>query len=344
MTQIPRILLSGFFLLGVFVPALDLAFGFLPRRESTEKRGLAEPPRPDATPLLEIPRAMDAWISDHFGFRNQLVRAWNRFQVTLLRSSPDPDAIVGSDGWLFYASYGDGADIRDFLGRIPLSQDELAARVASIEERRAALAARGITYLFTVAPNKETIYPERVPLVRTPQHVTRLDQLVRVLRGQPQLAFLDLRPVLAAERARRDVYFVTDSHWNWVGSWAAFRAILAQLAEMRSGVPPMPEHAVRFAAQPASGGDVAALLGLGEDLPDVTQEWEWVGDPPYSPLRVVVLGDSFAEYIQPYFEGVFEYVNPMKEVVRGGFELDAILAQDPDVVIEQHAERYLVEW
>lgn len=150
--------------------------------------------------------------------------------------------------------------------------------------------------------------------------------------------------MLEAERAKHDVYFRTDSHWNWIGSWAAFRAILDRLREERPEVPEIPPDALRFPEIPIPGGDVAALLGLTEDLPDVTQDWDWTRDLPRSPLRVVLIGDSFAEYIVWYFQSVFAYVNPIDEVMARGFDRDAVLAQNPDLVIELHAERYLVQW
>ena len=342
--RLARLLLVFAFLTGIFVPALDMVLGMLPTG-STEKRSLAPFPSFGATPARELPARLDAWVRDHFGLRDALIRAANRFRVKALHSSPVKNVILGRDGWLFYAAYGDGADIRDFLGHLPLAPAELAARKQTIEQRAATLAAHGVTYLFVVAPNKQTIYPDKTDLLRGPlRPVTRLDQLAAYLAREPRIPFLDLRATLAAARAERDVYFRTDSHWNFYGGFLAFRAILDRLAALRPDVPHVAASDVEFVDRPASGGDVAALLSMTDDWPDVTQEWEWRGRTVASPLRVVLLGDSFAEYVYPYFELCFAYVNPIEQVQTGGFELDRILAQRPDIVIEHHAERYLTAW
>ena len=342
--RLPRFLLVSVFLAGLFAPGLEMVLRVLPRDDTTEKRALAPLPSLSSTPAIELPGKLGDYVRDHFGFRDVLIRLANRFRVTALHTSPVRNAIIGRDGWLFYGGYEDGADIRDFLGHLPLSPAELEARKRAIVERRAALAAHGITYLFVVAPNKQTIYPDKVPLWRGSHPTTRLDQVAWNLGRDPRIPVLDLRATLAAARSQREVYYRTDSHWNWHGSFLAFQAILGRLAAMRPGVPAVRDGDVRFVDHPVRGGDVASLLSMSDDLTDVDQDWEWLGAAPRSPLRVVLLGDSFADYLQPYFEARFSYVNSYEEAHTPAWNLDAILAQQPDIVIENHAERYLTSW
>lgn len=330
------------FLVGISLPGLAMLVPREARVDTGEKRALAGFPRLSETSLTEFPREVDAYIRDHFGFRDLLIRWNNRFKVQVLRTSPVRKAIVGRDGWLFYAAYGDGADIRDHLGRLPLTPAEIEARRNSIEERAAFFAEHGITYLFVVVPNKQTIHPERTGLQRARRPVTRLDQ-VAWNWGAPPIPFLDLRETLLSGPPGRELYYKTDSHWNLHGGFLGFQAILRRLAAMRADIPIVGDDYVRLPDRPAPGGDVAALLAMTDVLQDVGQDIEWQ-DEAVSPLRIVLVGDSFAESLHPFFESRFAYINSVPDAVGGRFDADAVLAQRPDIVIEAHVERYLVSW
>ena len=39
---------------------------------------------------------------------------------------------------------------------------------------------------------------------------------------------LDLRPALREAKAKEQVYYKTDTHWNWRGAFAAYRVIARQ--------------------------------------------------------------------------------------------------------------------
>src|SRR6185503_11425114 len=71
-----------------------------------------------------------------------------------------PKVIVGEDGWLIFTGEG---DIQDYQRAEAFTEDELAMFQADLDALSANYAARGITLLVVVVPNKNTIYPERVP-------------------------------------------------------------------------------------------------------------------------------------------------------------------------------------
>lgn len=343
-------LLVALFVAVLFAPGAAMLLQVAPSGDTSEKRNLAAFPDLGSTPVREWPQRLDDYLRDHFGFRETLIGWSNRFRVEVLRTSPVRNAIIGPEGWLFYAAYGDGADVRDHLGRLPLTPAEIEARKRTILERHAFFAARGITYLFVVVPDKQTIYPERAALRRgSRQPVTRLDQFAAHLRRDPAIPFLDLRETLWSARSQRDLYYRTDSHWNLYGGFLGFQAILRRLAEMRPGIPVIPDDYARFVDRPAPGGDVAALLSMTDVLGDVAQDVVWSDETTKSPLRVVLIGDSFAESLHPFLELRFASINPFEEAIgqaAGGshFDVEAILAQHPDIVIEQHVERYLTTW
>ena len=223
--------------------------------------------------MLRFPAAFTTWFQDHFAFRGRLVQWQAAFRLLVLQVSPSPTVIRGKDGWLFYAD--DGA-LDDHLNAVPLTDAELARWTTTLQHTYDALHARGIAYLFVIAPDKHAVYPEFLPdgLHRRPGP-SRADQLVAHLRAHSTVPVLDLRPALldAAREAR--IYHRTDSHWNDLGARVASQQILGRLHELTGGrlpaLAPPPASAFYRRDGRAPGKDLARMLGLetwlGEDDP-----------------------------------------------------------------------------
>lgn len=67
----------------------------------------------------------------------------------------------GDEDWLVYT---DENNLDDYQNSIPFSEQELALIQQKIDNLRANLEAQGIGFYVIIPPNKETIYPERVPV------------------------------------------------------------------------------------------------------------------------------------------------------------------------------------
>src|SRR6478752_2310529 len=88
--------------LGILAMPL-LAHVFLSQAAQSDNRSLAPSPRLPGTrlELMSWPRKADAYLKDHFGFRAQLIGAYNAFNWRVLGISTDPRVIVGRNGRLF---------------------------------------------------------------------------------------------------------------------------------------------------------------------------------------------------------------------------------------------------
>src|SRR5215472_11171889 len=130
--------------------------------------------------IVSFPRRFERYWNDSFAFRWYLIRAHSLVKLAL-GVSPSPKALVGRDGYLFYAGE---QSVDYFRGVKPFTERDIVRWRADLEDRRAWLAARGIRYLVVVAPNKETIYPEFMPpALRPVPPDTRLDQLLSDLKS-----------------------------------------------------------------------------------------------------------------------------------------------------------------
>lgn len=216
--------------------------------------------------------AAQAYVDDHFGFRDRLLQWNNTFKTALLGVPSSHDVILGKDGWLFLRNdvYARGFKVLEDFRRIdPYSPAELAQARRIFEERAAWSAARGVRYLLVVMPNKETIYAEHMPdyITRIGRH-SRLDQLMAELSASETVQALDLRPTLFAAKERERVYDKTGTHWNQRGAFAADRVIARRLARWFPAVRPHSERAARRYSVVTKGGGLAMLLGQRDRFPE----------------------------------------------------------------------------
>src|SRR5262249_34274786 len=191
-----------------------------------ENRELAAMPRLERsrTSFAAYADGFSHWFEDHFGFRSTLVRWYGESRLFWLGVSPSSAVVIGRDGWLFYAD--DGA-IEDYTNQAPLSSGELEDWRQTLTRTRDWLRARGIAYVFTIAPDKHVIYPEEMPsTLRRVRPDSRSDQLHSMLCARTDVADVDVRPALFAAKARERIYFQTDTHWNNRGALVAYQQII----------------------------------------------------------------------------------------------------------------------
>jgi hypothetical protein len=239
--------------IGVFLAALLVPLGASTARIGT-RTATAESATADASPP-----SLFGWLDyfdDHFGFRQQLIRAHAWVSFRALGVSPSATVIKGRDGWLFYA---DDSALEDYESVTPFDETELAAWRDNLVAIRDALRARGVEYVFALAPDKHVIYPEYMPATIHRQHDQyRLDQLLDYLHGHSDLRVVDLRVPLFDGKARERVFHVTDTHWNDRGAFIGSNEILRAAAP--AGVRPDSRDAFVAAEHRRPGMDLTEML------------------------------------------------------------------------------------
>jgi alginate O-acetyltransferase complex protein AlgJ len=366
------IILITLFLLGLYLPLADYFFNFDPTLLD-ENRALAKLPafKIDITALSTYPKDFEAFYNDHFGFRRALIFGRSLAFIKLLGVSPNPDVIIGRDGWLFYSEKRALAYYR----RVKLfTNAELAQWQQALEKRRDELAQHGSRYLMVIAPNKDTIYPEFMPAEITRINAeSRMDQLVNYLQTHSDIDILDLRPALTAAKANQLVYYRTDTHWNQFGALIAYQEIIKRLAGWFPQLQPLPFELTR-AKNNRPGGDLTGMINLRSQFseenteitaPTLTAQPSFALIPlsfiapretpawqrPVATERkdnslptAVVIGDSFGLTLQPFLSEHFKRIAYYIDYGLDQETLSQILEQEqPDVVIHEFAERRFQE-
>lgn len=304
---------------------------------------------------------LDAWFSDHFAFRKDLVRWYGISRYLWLRVSPTPAVAAGPRGWLYYA---DDGGLEDFTNESLLTERELQIWREAIVRAQKWCRARGIAYAFTILPDKSTIYPEFFPqAARRVSRLSRIDQIVTAVTDTG--AVIDVRqPLLDAKRQVR-LFQKTDTHWNAHGAYIGYRTVIEALRLQVPAIPPpRPLSDFREETRRIPGMDLAGMMGLTrvlgeEDLRLVPRDGHRyvvrepkgniveAGEPrivteiPGSNLpRAVVFRDSFMSAMAPFFSDHFSRV---VYLWRNDFAVEEIEKENPDVVLQEIVGRH-VQW
>ena len=353
-------LLVAAFVAAIFVPLAGTVAGVgddVTAEETREAAPWPGIPR-DGAAVRGWPEAFTKAFADRFAFRAPLVRWQARARVEWLHSSPTPDVLLGRKGWLFYGT--DGA-VDDFTSARPFSSPELEEWRSTLQDTRDWLAARGIAYVFLIAPDKYWVYPEVMPDgLAGNQGQSRIDQLVADLRAHSTVPVVDVREALAAARAADRVYHLTDTHWNDLGAFVAYQQVM-RAVEAQAGLRSKERSELELRAVPRSGMDLARMLGLGQVLVEEDLQLEpkdgrlsrvveparssralmdprVVTEGPAGAPRAVVFRDSFGSAMIPFLA---EHFSRAVYLWQNNFDPAVVIDERPAVVIQEWVGRHL---
>ena len=354
-------LLVVLFLSAISLPLAANLTGFGRADAGAENRELAPWPRVDGslTSMAELPATLGLWFDDHFGFRSVFVRWYGESRLLVLGVSPSAAVVTGRDGWFFY---GDDNAIEDYAQVQPMTPEALANWRAAVIGARDWLRARGVAYVFTIAPDKHAIYGAEMPrtLARVGD-VSRADQLFTAL--QDTGLAVDVRASLFEAKARERIFQQTDTHWNDRGALVAYQGIIGAV---RARVPATPPAWTREDFAPVDrvveGFDLAGMMGLKRVLREVdltlvprrarrarvvepagaspTDEegrLVTVVDDPSLP-RAVIFRDSFVSRLVPFLS---EHFSRAVYLWQNDFDAQVVEQEHPDVVIQEIVGRHL---
>lgn len=168
------------------------------------------------------------YVGKRFAFRQELVTANAMINAKIFRHSPSEKVMVGEEDWLFYEETK-----TDYLRTQVLTDREVYGAVRSLKLLQDACLSQGKNFLFTIVPNKNSLYPEYMRNVGTPLERKKNLELFREELQRQGVSFLDLESEFQAQE--EILYFHTDSHWNNKG--AAFaRDLMMQRLGVFDGI------------------------------------------------------------------------------------------------------------
>ena len=229
------------FLLIICLPTLDSLFHLDTAPIVIEKRRPAQMPVfTGLSGLQDFMLDFEKFFNDHFGFRKRLILLNKRWKNQIFNDAYNDDkGLAGRDGWLFFI--GDHV-LDNYVGSVRFSNEDLQTWQKLLEKRHDWLAKRGIKYVFTIAPEKHSIYPEYLPdwMIKNTAP-TKAEQLLAYMKIHSRVEVLDLFTPLIEDKTQGPLYLKLDTHWNLLGGFFAYQEIVKTLARQLPNLePPIP--------------------------------------------------------------------------------------------------------
>ncbi|MDO5422244.1 MAG: hypothetical protein Q4F41_00785 [Eubacteriales bacterium] len=329
------------------VPSVGLLFGG--SGESAENRDLADLPQlvtEDGWNQAFLTQAGE-YFQEHFAFRNELVTANALLMGKGFGVSAASGVIEGTDGWLYYKD-----SLEDFQRTNPMSERSLFNVAHSLALMQDYAEKRGCSFVFTVAPNKNTLYGKNMPYYYqvTTDNQKNLEGLQKYLTEE-QVNYVDLWQAFSEQE--EVLYHKRDSHWNNKGASLAADQILDALSKLHISYT-NGDYEVRTDFI----GDLDEMLYPKAPTPEeeiyyakpfsysYVEEVESNFEPRISTVNAVASGslvmyrDSFGNALLPFLAEAFGNAYFSRGVPYQMTDLDTCLA---DTVIVERAERFLPE-
>ncbi len=218
-----KIIYIAFFFIICLIPVLSMPFFSSESDSGSENRTKAELPEisNDEGLNLQYFSELDTYLSDNFNFRSDFVNLNSLYFESVFGVSAQPKVVVGKDDFLFYHDTVD-----DFLGLHALSESDIQRISKTLSLMEEYVSSVGSEFLFFVAPNKNSIYPEYMPdNYLKSENISSTKSLYSSL--SPDI-YLDMHEVLS--ESDELVYYKKDTHWNNRGAYIGFSEILDNLS------------------------------------------------------------------------------------------------------------------
>jgi alginate O-acetyltransferase complex protein AlgJ len=349
----------------LFAPLLGGFWNFDFYPHEGENRTLAQFPDLGQMPLDQLPDALSDYTNDHFGFRNTFIHGYNNFYADVLGMKKGRVS-KGLDDWLFFDE-----NIKDFMGFRRFSDEQLTQITNSITKRDQWTKAQEIPFIMAIPPDKINVHGEMLPdVVPSADALTRWKQVKNNLPPLEELNIIDLKDHLVkAKTELGPLYYRNDTHWNFEGSYAAYRVILSSLKQWFPDLEPVSLD--QFDYLPSENvGDLPPLMGKSNDYVQmyhkltpknfdlITTEvypfsearpwhtWPKNALPslrtnPEQTGRILVFGDSFGYHLLTYLPQHFNQT-AFFQMYASKANMTALIEEfQPDVILEIHLERMI---
>ena len=255
--------------------------------------------------------------------------------------------IQGKNGWLYYKD-----SLDDYLGQDLLSDRSLFNIAHMLSMTQQALEEKGVNFLFTIAPNKNSLYGDNMPYydkLKVSDQTNR-ENLEGWLKTE-KVAYADLYQALMEED--EVLYHARDSHWNNKGAALAADVLMDALGKDHDSY-----EGESYTVRRDYTGDLDTMLyPLASTADDeiyydkettyaTVEEIQSNFDPrittvnPVKEGSLVMYRDSFGNALLPYMADAYANAYFSRGIP---YQLMDVETHSADTVIIERAERFLPE-
>lgn len=322
--------------------------------ENYENRNIALKPILTVENYEVFPQNYETYYNDNIPFRNQLIKFHNSIDYFLFEESSSEIVAVGKDGWLFYCNDADENPIEQSLGYWNFTNDQLQKIADNLMATERVLESQNIEFILFIAPNKETIYMDKLPnYYKVKNQYTSTDQLVDYLIQNTDIRIIYPKQDLLSIKEKNPnifLYHKLDTHWNYAGAYIGAKSLAK---ELKIEMPTLDE--ILLEQNISSSGDLTNMLNITvkngnidydisgiNTLNMINEKWDFNTEFIYhtiggDPRRLFVRRDSFSTALAPSLATQFEY---SMWVHNNNFNQQQIFDYNADIFVLELVERY----
>lgn len=286
-----------------------------------------------------------AYFDDHFAFRPELVASDARIRGDLFGVSSSDQVILGKEGWLYYE-----ATANDYLRQTQISDRAIYNIAHNVALMQQYVEGQGSQFLFTVTPNKNSLYGEYMPDYYCQTSLASNAERLKPCLELEGVHYLDLFELF--ENQKEILYLKRDSHWNNKGALLAYNAMMDQV-----GQPHDSYQDATYTMDSSYIGDLNSMLYPVGAVPeenqiyDIPQNYAYVTDTgsvedswiqtinPQASGSLLMYRDSFGNTLLPFVSNAWENVW-YSQYTPYSIQLDMESCL-PGTVIVERVERHL---
>ena len=343
--KVYRVIFCSLFFLILAVPLVGMLWYREP--ESTENKTLAQMPQivESGTINYKYFSELEAYFSDHFAYRQELVTADAVMMSKIFHQSSENLAIVGTDGWLYLRT-----TLNDYQGTNRMSDRGIRNVATVVSLMQEYVEGMGKVFVFTSAPNKNSLYPEHMPYYYTQTDKTTNLQRVSGVMQELNCNYVDLYALFKAQTG--ELYHKGDSHWDNRGAALVQDALLKQAGVEHADLTQVEPH-VRddfegdidkilypLARHPEKEYDYSPYFTYTYDgTDDVTANIVTTVGTKGDESSLICFRDSFGNSLLPFLAQEFDSAKFAKAVP---YRIDTMYTENRNVCIVELVERNLV--
>ena len=330
------------------IPSVGMLF--FPTTQTTENKAMAPAPQlltENGSLNTAFFQDFESWFNERIALRNQMVYADAMVQTQLFSESNVSGVVSGTDGWLYYTS-----TLEDFHGSNVMSERELYNLAHNFRLIQQFANARDMDFVLTIAPNKNTLYPDNMPYYQS--YIENPDHSAKLLAPYlTDVAYLDLFELF--EGREELLYLLRDSHWNNKGACLAYNGIMDLLEVPHEDYSTREPKAVKndngdlnkmlysFYGQLEINYDYGIVPAYTWEKESTTVEDGW--SVTYNPEKtgtLLMFRDSCANTLIPFLSNEFGtacYSKGMPNALERYAEI-----YNPDAIVIQKVERNIREY
>jgi hypothetical protein len=298
----------------------------------------------------------EEFFNDRFNKRDKIVNLYHHAKNIISNNIADYSAFRGQDGWWFSE---DSFYSIKVLGKTlsPYTNDELQKIAVYLQSVNDWCKKNNKKFYFFIPPNNQRIYPEYFPsFIRKPllNNQQRTQQLLKYLQDHTNIKVIYPIDLLIEHKKDGLLYWKTDTHWNELGAFWGYFALMHEISKDFNIKPIVYENLKETYYY---RGDLSRpYISIEDDktiywVPNIMKEYkEFIERKQYyiflennsRKYNIVMFRDSFSTLMLPYLGNTFRKVSALGYLELVPKDLEYIKNDNADIVIFEMLESSLV--